>query len=110
MFRSRAMLTVLLATLAAVLPAQAREYNKRTHIPPGQRAKVNNAIAQSWQIRATAGRDQRLPAGADIVSTSCGSLEVGRLPAGRPGRPAPREQIIVAGDIININQNCRSRR
>lgn len=102
--------TALLAILLVLAgqDGQAREYNKRTHIPPAQRAKVNNAIAQTWMIRATVGKGEGLAIpGADIVNTSCGSLEVGRLPA---GKKLPREQIIVAGDIINVNQNCRTKR
>lgn len=99
---------VLLAALAATV--EAKEYNKRSHIPPGQRAKVNNAIAQTWMVKATTGQGEGLVPGglnAKVVNTSCGSLEVGAIPG---GRGTPREQIIIAGDVININQNCRSRR
>ena len=107
-----ALALVLTLALAAAAggAAQAKEYNKRSFIPPGQRAKLNNAIAQTWMVKATTGQGQGLVPGglnARVVNTSCGSLEVGALP---DGKKAPREQIIIAGDIINVNQNCRSRR
>lgn len=108
MRRRRTGLALLALAILVALPVEAREYNKRTHIPPAQRAKVNSAIARTWMIRATTGQGEGLTTpGADVINTRCGSLEVGSLPAN--GR-LPREQIIVAGDIININQNCRSRR
>lgn len=91
-------------TLAAmmVIPPQvgASEYNKRPHLAPRMQAKVNKAIAKSWHQRGR-GRESFERVGS---GEGCGNQVVGDF--SKLKRP-PREVIIVAKDIININRNCR---
>jgi hypothetical protein len=100
-------MSIILKTLGAVvaiamLPqlAHAEEYNQRPHMDPSLNAKVSRAIAKSWQ-RHKKGRGS---IGSDRTSDGCGDQIVGDF-SGTNRRP--REVIIVARDIIQINQNCR---
>jgi hypothetical protein len=90
-------LTLCLA-LASPAGVSATEYNKRTHLDPGSQAKVNAVIAKSLKDK---------PFGADTSAgtkgSGCSDLKVGNT--SNSGRP-PREVIIVARDIINVNKNC----
>ena len=92
-------LTVIAFTAA---PASADQLNKRPHLAPDMRAKVNRVIARSWLERGR-GADSFRQVGS---GKSCGNQVIGGQQPSKNGRP-PRQTIIVAKDIININQNCR---
>ena len=78
--------------------ATAKEYNQRPHLDPGSQSKVNSVIANGYRMRGTAGKKF-----GRITNQGCGGLTVGAV--GDSARP-PREIIIVARDIINVNTNC----
>lgn len=89
--------TVLVAL--ATLPAAAREYNERPHLDPATSAKVNRVIAESWRTSGHGAESH-----VNVRSGNrCGSQVIGDF----SDQDAPREMIIVAKDIININNNCR---
>lgn len=89
--------TVLLAL--ATLPVAAREYNERPHLDPATSAKVNRVIAESWRTSGHGAESH-----VNVRSGNrCGSQVIGDV----SDKEAPREMIIVAKDIININNNCR---
>lgn len=88
-------LSLLIGSFSGVT---AKEYNKRTHLDPGSQAKVNSVIASGYRIRGTTQRNF-----GRITNQGCGGINIGPTP--ESGRP-PREVIIVARDIINVNTNC----
>jgi hypothetical protein len=88
----------LVMMIGATNGVSAKEYNKRPHLDPGSQAKVNSVIAKGRRMRGTDGGNFRR-----ITNQGCGGLTVGAI--GDTARP-PREVIIVARDIININTNC----
>jgi hypothetical protein len=93
------------ATLVAVFTAtafhaSADEYNRRPHLDPKIRAKVSRAIAKSWLERGH-GAESHVRVGS---GKSCGSQVVGDF---SDDESPPREVVIVAKDVININQYCR---
>ena len=91
----------VLAVLAA-LPslANADDYNKRPFLTPDMNAKVNRVIAKSWLERGHGAESfENVRSGK-----ACGSQVVGDF---SKLKNPPREVVIVAKDIININQNCR---
>ncbi len=92
----------LSAVVMTSMPASADQLNKRPHLAPDMRAKVNRVIARSWLERGR-GADSFRQVGS---GKSCGNQVVGGQQPSKNGRP-PRQTIIVAKDIININQNCR---
>lgn len=92
-----AALTVWLAPLAL-----AREYNKRPHIAPDTRAKIDRVLAKERMKRATAGATVIR---GDVVNTDCGKLEVGNVDSVRPGQKID-QTVVVTGDVINV-ANCR---
>lgn len=93
--------TALIAVFTATaLHVSADEYNRRPHLEPKIRAKVNRAIAKSWLQRGH-GAESHYRVGS---GKSCGSQVIGDF---SDLEKRPREVIIVAKDVININQNCR---
>jgi hypothetical protein len=43
-----------------------------------------------------------------VVQTGCGALQLGNVSGSpRPGQRAPRENIVVARDVINAPLGCR---
>jgi hypothetical protein len=88
----------LVMMIGATNGVSAKEYNKRPHLDPGSQAKVNSVIAKGHRLRGTRGSNFRR-----ITNQGCGGLTIGAI--GDTTRP-PREVIIVARDIININTNC----
>lgn len=94
---------ILLAGAAGTTAASAKEYNKRPFLDSGKQSKVENAISGGMLLRgqgeATASRFNT------VAKTDCGKLEVGRAQAAKPGQ-APRDNIVVTGDVINVAQNC----
>jgi|GEM_PF-2090428 len=117
MFRSFALAGSALAGLvvlaAAVQPVAAKEYNQRPFLAPGESAKVQRVISQG---RAAQGHQFGLGGegssnpNASIVNTDCGKLSVGNVETtGRAGQRAPRENIVIAREIINAPINCGTR-
>lgn len=105
---------LLAATLAPALlppaPATAREYNIRPFLAPEHQVKIQTVIARGRRMQA-GGDDSgsiNLNPSKDVVSTGCGALRVGNIDTGaaRPGQRLPRENIIVARDIINTTLGC----
>ena len=97
----RIVLGALLAILAATPGSvSADDYNQRPHLEPSMNAKVNRVIAKSWVDR-NRGKEsfEQVRSGK-----GCGNQVVGDF---SNMKNPPREVIIVADDIININQNCR---
>jgi hypothetical protein len=91
-----------LALAAIALPqvAGASDYNKRPHLDPGMQSKVNRVIAKSWLQRGKGKESfENVRSGQ-----GCGNQIIGDF---SNMKNPPREVIIVAEDIININQNCR---
>ncbi len=84
--------------IGSVNGVTAKEYNKRPHLDPGSQAKVNSVIASGYRIRGEARRNF-----GRISNEGCGGITIGAVPDST--RP-PREVIIVARDIINVNTNC----
>lgn len=90
------------AAVAMLLPqiAGASDYNKRPHLEPSMNAKVNRVIAKSWLERGKGKESfENVRSGK-----GCGNQIIGDF---SNMKNPPREVIIVADDIININQNCR---
>ena len=101
------LIAALIVSAIAVLPDTGigKEYNQRKHVGPAQGAKIQRAIAKSWQIQAEQEGGGRGGRRGDIANTGCGGLEIGAV---QPGARNPRDQVIVIqGDIINAPRNCR---
>ena len=98
--RNLILIGVIGAAIVGVAPAQAKEYNKRTHIDPAQQVKVQRVLAQAFK------QDGRAPQGATNVG--CGKLEIGRVVT-RPGERLQEvdRDIIITGDVINVASGCR---
>jgi hypothetical protein len=62
------------------------------------KARTKRAIAaQNGQSQSESGREE----------SACGSLDIGNVFAGKPGQ-IPREvTVIVTGDVINANNECK---
>ena len=91
---------LLAAAVLLPMAAGANDFNKRPHLDPSANAKVNRAIAKSWLERGK-GRESYVNVGS---GKGCGNQIIGDF---SNMKNPPREVIIVAQDIININQNCR---
>lgn len=103
----------LLALGGAAIPAAAKEYNQRPFLAPGESAKVQRVIssgraAQGHQFGL--GEEAPKNPNASIVNTDCGKLAVGNVETtGRAGQRPPRENIVIAREIINAPINCGTR-
>ncbi len=117
MHRALALACLLAAGLAATglttVDAVAKEYNQRPFLAPGESAKVQRVISQGRAMRgnqAGIDGDKVINPNASIVNTGCGKLSVGNVEtSGRPGQRQPRENIVVAREIINAPINCGTR-
>ena len=109
---------LILASLVLVVVADAdsstgfaKEYNKRQHLAPEQRAKVDRVIAKSRNTSQLAGQQG---ANGDVTNVGCGKLEIGNTPSDSRrsrNRRANRDNIVVVtGDVINVARGCRNRR
>jgi len=95
--KNLAVLTIGLV-LGSLVQASAKEYNQRPHLAPGSQAKVNAVIAEGRRQSASEpGNFGR------IRNDGCSDLNIGTVSDSK--RP-PREVIIVAREIINVNRNC----
>ena len=94
---------IALALALGASASVAKEYNKRQHLAPEQRAKVDRVIAKS--------RSQGAGQQGDVSNVGCGKLEIGNVEPGRGDRKAARDNIVViTGDVINVAQGCRNTR
>jgi hypothetical protein len=93
--------------------AAAKEYNQRPFLAPGESAKVQRVISSGRAMQGNqAGVDggQAINPNQSIVNTGCGKLSVGNVEtSNRPGQRMPRENIVVAREIINAPINCGTR-
>ena len=120
----RQSLSLLIAGAVLVLavshdpaPAAAKEYNKRQHLAPEQRAKVDRVIARSRNMtnqvgpNGESGQNGQNDSKGDVSNVGCGGLEIGNSAPSprRRGRPVDNV-VVVTGDVINVAQGCRNRR
>jgi hypothetical protein len=93
--------------------AAGKEYNQRPFLAPGESAKVQRVISRGRSMQGNqAGVDGEaaINPNQSIVNTGCGKLSVGNVQTSdRPGARAPRENIVVAREIINAPINCGTR-
>ena len=97
----------------------AKEYNKRQHLAPEQRAKVDRVIAKSRnssQLTGQSGQQGQQGSGGDVTNVGCGKLQIGGSPSDSRRnrdhrRRASRDEIVVVtGDVIHVARGCRGRR
>ena len=113
----RQSLSLLIAGAGLVLavshdpaPTAAKEYNKRQHLAPEQRAKVDRVIARSRNMTNQTGPNGQIGAGGDVSNVGCGGLEIGNSAPQSRRRGRPTDNIVVVtGDVINVAQGCRRR-
>ncbi len=117
--RHNAILLTGLVIGAAALPAAAKEYNQRPFLEPGKMAKIQRVVTHGRTEKAR--QEQELEQqgvttvgqglNKSVVNTGCGQLTFGNVrTTGRPGERTPRENIVVAGSVINAPVNCNTRR
>jgi len=117
----RQSLSLLIAGAVLVLavshdpaPSFAKEYNKRQHLAPEQRAKVDRVIARSRNTTNQLGPNGQLGQGGangDVTNVGCGGLEIGNSAPNPRRRGQPVDNVVVVtGDVINVAQGCRNRR
>ena len=88
----------LALALSATVGAEAQDLNRRPFPEPEMQSKINTARARAM-LKGDLDRDiVRTGSGA-----SCGDLILNQSEDSRQ----PREQIIVADNIINLNSNCK---
>jgi hypothetical protein len=96
---------IMIAALCAVWQiegAHANNINKPQGIDARSQAKVAREIAKSRANGRTISPRQTV--------SECGSVEVGNVDTGdkrRRGQAAPREVVVVTGDIIAFGGNCK---
>ncbi len=105
--------TLALTLLATAQGVRADEYNQRPFLAPGEMSKVQRVISHGRAERfRQEGAADSVGGGpnASIVNTGCGQLSVGNVETtGRPGERLPKENIVVAREIINAPINCGTR-
>ena len=105
---------LILAASHDPAPGFAKEYNKRQHLAPEQRAKVDRVIARSRIMASQIGQQGQLGQGGangDVTNVGCGGLEIGNSVPDRRRRGRPQDNIVVVtGDVINVAQGCRGQR
>ena len=93
--------------------ALAKEPNQRPFLAPEYQVKVQRTIARGRRMQTGGGGGDEEGGGAvrpgqDVVQTGCGALQLGNVSGSpRPGQRAPRENIVVARDVINAPLGCR---
>jgi hypothetical protein len=101
---------VLALAVAATSEApRAEDYNQRPFLAPGQMSKIQRVIShgRTEQSRQESGLNNP---NQSVVNTGCGELAVGNVrTTGRAGERAPRENIVIAREIINAPINCGTR-
>jgi hypothetical protein len=91
--------------------ALAKEPNQRPFLAPEHQVKVQRTIARGRRMQTGGGGEEDggvVRPGQDVVQTGCGALQLGNVSGSpRPGQRAPRENIVVARDVINAPLGCR---
>jgi hypothetical protein len=91
--------------------ALAKEPNQRPFLAPEYQVKVQRTIARGRRMQTGGGEEEEggaIRPGQDVVQTGCGALQLGNVSGSpRPGQRAPRENIVVARDVINAPLGCR---
>jgi hypothetical protein len=90
--------------------ALAKEPNQRPFLAPEYQVKVQRTIARGRRMQTGGGEEEggAVRPGQDVVQTGCGALQLGNVSGSpRPGQRAPRENIVVARDVINAPLGCR---
>ena len=91
--------------------ALAKEPNQRPFLAPEYQVKVQRTIARGRRMQTGGGGEEdggAVRPGQDVVQTGCGALQLGNVSGSpRPGQRAPRENIVVARDVINAPLGCR---
>ena len=112
MFRSLSLILAGLVLALAVAPtsgpAFAKEYNKRQHLAPAQRAKVDRTVAKSRFISTQQGPGGAPGAPGDVTNTGCGQLEIGTIePDPRSRRRQPSADVnAAAGAAASSQSQC----
>jgi hypothetical protein len=94
----------------------AKEYNKRQHLAPEQRAKVDRVIAKSRNSSQLTAQSGQQGTGGDVTNVGCGKLQIGGSPSesrrnrDHRNRASRDEIVVVTGDVINVARGCRGRR
>ncbi len=105
---------LILAVSQDAAPGFAKEYNKRQHLAPEQRAKVDRVIARSRIMASQIGQQSQLGQGGtngDVTNVGCGGLQIGNALPDRRRRGQSQDNIVVVtGDVINVAQGCRNQR
>jgi hypothetical protein len=121
-------ITLALSFAALVAPiVQAKEYNQPKFLQSPQQSKINRVMADITVLEGMEeqmgqdvtrcedldsrgrSRDAGSPSTAPVSSQN-GRLNIGsQAPQRSAGDPAPREQTIVAKEIINVGGYCRVR-
>ncbi len=106
----------LITGQAPIVPAAAKEYNKRPFLAPDYNSRVQRAITHG---RTEKFRQQEavedevgnvLNPNKIVTHTGCGKLKVGGVTtSGKRGERVPRENITVVGEVINAPVNCNVR-
>jgi hypothetical protein len=106
-------LGLALALVASGEPPRAEDYNQRPFLAPGQMSKVQRVVAGGRAMQgnqAGVDGDSLISPNQSIVNTGCGELSVGNVrTTGRAGERAPRDNVVVAREIINAPINCGTR-
>ena len=122
MQRSKLSVLAILVTVVAGAASQAtsaKEYNQRPFLEPGQNSKVQRVITHGRTEKARQEQELKQQGvtttgsgmNKSIVNTGCGDLSFGNVrTTGRPGERLPRENIVVAKEVINAPINCNTKR
>jgi hypothetical protein len=108
----RKVITIMALGLGVALLSEApraEDYNQRPFLAPQQMSKIQRVIShgRTAQTRQESGLGNP---NQSVVNTGCGELSVGNVETtGRPGERAPKENIVIAREIINAPINCGTR-
>jgi hypothetical protein len=108
----RKVITIVALGLGVALLSEApraEDYNQRPFLAPQQMSKIQRVIShgRTEQTRQESGLSNP---NQSVVNTGCGELSVGNVrTTGRAGERAPKENIVIAREIINAPINCGTR-
>jgi len=102
--------TLAFALVAVAETPRAEEYNQRPFLAPQQMSKIQRVISHGRTEQARQEEALGNNPNQSIVNTGCGELSFGNVQTtGRPGERAPRENIVIAREVINAPINCGTR-
>ena len=89
---------------------RAEDYNQRPFLAPGQMSKIQRVISHGRTEQTRQESSLSNNPNQSVVNTGCGELSVGNVrTTGRAGERAPRDNIVIAREIINAPINCGTR-